>query len=194
MNDAPLKLPDQLKILDAKLKQLKLDYEHYFQGARPRPPKMSRTEIQKSFTRLSNTAIKNTADRFKFSSLNSRFMVFKRQWDEILRKIEAGTYERHVFKANLRERERGLATGEPNPAPKSSKSVATGSDDIFASYVDAARSCGQNVESLTPEKLQAAIRKQESAIKQKLGVDKVKFRVSVENGKVKLKATAVRAA
>ncbi len=197
MADAPLSIQEDLKILEVKLKQVKLDYEHYFQGSRPREPSMARGEVQKEFTRLANGAIKNTAERFKFTSLQSRFMTFKRQWDETLRKIEAGTYERHVFKANLHDRVRagGKATQSSAGAVSTSKkSAANADDDIFASYVDAARSCGQNVDSLTREKLQAAIRKQEQAIKQKLGAEKVKFRVAVEDGKVKLKATAVRAA
>ena len=63
---------------------------------------------------------------------------------------------------------------------------------IFASYITAAKSCGQSVKGLTPDKLQAAIRKQEAAIRQKHGAEKVNFRVEVEGGKVKLKATAVK--
>ena len=158
---------------------------------------MLRSEIQKTMVRFANTPIKNTAERFKFNSINSRFMTFKRQWDDTLRKIEAGTYTRHVFKANLHDRERFEAGKADEPAtPSSRKSAAKAGTrsnrDIYASYMKAAKSCGQSVKGLTPEKLEAVIQKQASAIKKKHGVQKVKFRVEVVDGKVKLKATGVK--
>jgi hypothetical protein len=179
-------MDEELRMLDMKMKQLKLDYEQYFLGARPREPSMLRGDVQKIVVRLSNTSIKNTAERFKFNSLNGRYITMKRRWDDILRKIEAGTYERHVFKANLRDRDRA----EPPPAKAKKKLAARA--DIFDDYMKAAQSCGQDTSKLTPEKLRAVVAKQEAAIKKKLGVGKVKFRVAVEDGKVKLKATAVR--
>ena len=183
-----MSVDEDLRILETKIKQLKLDYEQYFLGARPREPSMLRAEVQKIVLRFSNTPIQNTAERFKFNSLNSRFISLRRKWDDTLRKIENGTYQRHVFKAKLHERERGVA---PPPAA-GGKARAGGSANIFDDYVKAAKSCGQDTSKLTPDKLKAAIAKQEAAVKKKLGVEKVKFRVEVEEGRVKLKATAVR--
>jgi hypothetical protein len=50
------------------------------------------------------------------------------------------------------------------------------------------RATGQKTRGLTPEKLQRALDKQETAIKQKYGCDRVDFRVVVSEGRVKLKA------
>ncbi len=198
MADAAIDIGEDLRIIETKMKQLKLDYEQYFLGSRPREPAMLRGEVQKTMIRFANTPIKNTAERFKFNSINSRFMSLKRQWDDILRKIEAGTYTRHIFKANLHDRERiedgkaaELAAGPSSRRPAAE--AGTQSDgDIFASYIKAAKSCGQSVKGLTPEKLQAVIKKQASAIKKQHGVQRVKFRVEVQDGKVKLKATGVK--
>ena len=98
---------EEMKMLEVKLNLLKLDYEKYFLGTRPTEPAMLRAEVQKLVIKFSNTRITNTALRFKFNSLNGRYQAFKRRWDETLRKIEAGTYERHIFKADLHDRERG---------------------------------------------------------------------------------------
>ncbi len=177
-------LEEDLHLLEVKLKQLKLDYEQYFNGSRPREPRQTRSEIQKMVLLYQNTPIKNTALRFKFNTINSRFQSFKRQWDNILRQIDQGTYERHVFKANLRSR--------PAPA-ESPKSGSAGSgpsgQGLYDAYREAAASCGQDVKGLTPAKLDAVIRKQEAQLKQKLGVDRVNFKVVVQGGKVKLKAS-----
>ena len=108
MEMAPPTTEEDLKLLEVRLTQLKLEYEKYFLGSRPTEPSQARSEMQQTVIRLSNMRITNTAQRFKFNSLNGRFQAFKRQWDNVLRQIDAGTYKRHLFKADLRDRERGL--------------------------------------------------------------------------------------
>jgi len=181
-----LSLEDDLHILDVKLKQLKLEYEQYFLGSRPRVPAMLRREVQRALVEFANTPIQNTAGRFKFNSINSRFQAFRRQWDETLRKIEAGTYTRHVFKAKIRE-----ASNDGPASTGSTTSPEKSPGELFDAYVEAARACGQKVD-VTPEKLQAVIRKQGAALREKLGCSDVRFRVVVQEGKVKLKAAPVR--
>jgi hypothetical protein len=182
---------EEIKILEIKMSQLKLDYEKYFLGTRPTEPIMLRAEVQKTVIRYTNTRITNTALRFKFNSLNGRYQAFKRQWDSVLRQIEAGTYKRHVFKADLRDRERGLSPdAKPGARASSSSSGANQGDDIFETYREAMLATGQNAIGLTRAKLQSAIDKQEAALKKKLGCEKVDFKVVVQDGKVKLKAAA----
>ena len=176
-------IDEDLQILDAKLNQLKLAYDQYFLGARPREPVLLHREVQKQILIYTNTSIQNTAARFKFNSICSRFHAFKRQWDETLRKMEQGTYERHRFKANLHEQK---------PPPPPAAAVKQKGGDIFADYVDARRSCGQEVKHLTPEKLQMVIRRQEKALREKHGDARFRFRVVVENGVAKLKASRAK--
>ncbi len=182
-------MEEELQLLDKKVMQLKLDYEQYFLGSRPREPVLLRADAQKQIIRHSNTAIQNTALRFKFNSINSRFQAYKRQWDSILRQIDAGTYKRHVFKAKLHDRLRDSGVDGEHPGAEQPGET---SPSLFDSYQEAARACGQNVSGLTPDKLDALIRKQEAALREQLGCEKVQFRVVVEAGKVKLKASAVR--
>jgi hypothetical protein len=201
MRNEPTEITEELRMLDVKLKALKRDYEQYFLGSRPREPANSRAEMQKAMIRLSSGLIKNTGERFKFNTLNSQFLTYKRHWDDTTRRIEAGTYKRHVFKANLHERERGITEDAPPAASTDAKKKSkakSGSDadvssGIFNSYLEAAKSCGQNTSGLTPAKLQKVMDKQAGAIKKKLGVKDVKFRVEVVEGKVKLKARALKA-
>jgi hypothetical protein len=184
---------EELKLLEIKLNQLKLEYEKYFLGNRPMEPAQLRSEVQKLVIKWSNTRITNTAQRFKFNSLNGRFQAFKRQWDLTLRQIEAGTYKRHVFKADLRDRERAI-TGANGAAssvtPADSGVTRQGNEDLFETYRDAMMATGQNTSGLTPERLQRALAKQEAAIKQRYGCERVDFKVVVSDGKVKLKAAA----
>jgi hypothetical protein len=189
-----LAIEDDLQILEVKLKQLRLDYEQYFLGTRPREPVMLRGEVQKLVAIYSNVAIQNTAQRFRFSSLCSRFLTMRRQWDATQRKIEEGTYERHVFKARLHQRPHDADAAPQSPKPKSpGKGAKAGSEgDIFESYVEACRSTGQDVSTLTRERLGRIMEQQRETLRKQYQCAEVRFRVVVEHGKARLKATAVR--
>lgn len=180
-----MSIEEDLKVLETKVNQLKMAYERYFLGTRPREPITERSEIQKTIMFFSNTAIQNTAMRFKFSSINSRYQAHKRQWNETLRKIEEGTYSRHRFKANLRE-----SQAPPAPAQKSRPTgVPADSAELYDSYIAARRSCGQTIKNFSPERLKATLAKQEAALRQRFGNSEIRFRVVVEDGKAKLKAS-----
>ena len=181
-------IDEDLQILDSKLTQLKLAYDQYFLGSRPREPVLLRSEVQKQVTIYSNTPIQNTAMRFKFGSICSRYQSLKRQWEETLRKIEQGTYERHRFKAKIHEQ----PTSSPPPAAGKKKAQTGESGSIFDDYLEARRSCGQEVKHLTPEKLQKVIKRQEKALREKHGDARFRFRVVVEDGTAKLKASRVK--
>ena len=191
-------IEESLDQLERKLKRLRLDYERYFLGTRPREPVMERGEVQKTILFYSNQPIQNTAQRFKFNSLNARYQSYKRQWDNILRQMEAGTYKRDVFKANIRRKHAEEIGEKAAPAKAGARPDATLSGGagaaLFERYVTAAEKCGQKVKGLTPEKLQAVIDKQTNALRKKLGCQDVSFRVVVQEGRVKLKAGPVKAA
>jgi hypothetical protein len=182
-------IEEDLQLLEVKIKQLRFEYEQYFLGNRNRAPQILRGEAQKMIALWGNLPIQNTRHRFRFNNLRARFFSFKRHWDETMRKIEEGRYERDVFKANLRDRNR--ATPPAKGAERSATRPA-GDDDLFEAYVAAREACGQDVKSLSRAKLDTMLRKQESAICEKLGCSGVRFRVTVEKGKVKLKASPVR--
>jgi hypothetical protein len=181
---------EEIKLLEIKLNQLKLDYEKYFLGTRPTEPAMQRSEVQKIVIRFSNTRIPKTSLRFKFNSLNSRYQAFKRRWDTTLREIEAGTYKRHLFKADLHERERGIGVQATAGAKGGKSQGESGIGELFETYRDALMATGQDASKISPAKLQAAITKQENALKKKLGCERVDFKVVVQDGKVRLKAAA----
>ena len=184
-------IEDDLQLLDVKLKQARNEYEQYFLGTRKREPYQLRGEVTKMVNIYANIHIRNTAQRFKFNNLRARFFTFRRHWDLTMRKIEEGSYERHQFKAKLRERELGDARDRRGQAEQAAAESAS-SGDLFRAYVDARESTGQGAKGLTKQKLEAMLAKQEKAIREKYDCSGVKFRVVVEEGRAKLKASPVR--
>jgi hypothetical protein len=180
---------EDLQLLDVKLKMLRNEYEQYFMGSRQREPSLLRGEVQKMVSYYANVPIRNTGYRFKFNNLRARFFAFRRHWDRILREIEEGRYERHLFRANLRERERGEAPGSRRPGADPEKKER---EDVFDSYLAAREACGQSTSGITRKKLDALMEKQAAQLSTKLGCSEVKFRVVVTDGKAKLKVSPVR--
>ena len=183
-------MPDEeeLRVLDHKLKQLKLDYDRYFLGSRPREPVILRGEVEKLIAVYSNQAITNSGLRFRFSSLCSRYQALKRQWCEILRQIEQGTYVRHRFKASLHERERA---GDDAPAPE--LPVAPPAEGLFEEYRAARERCGQETRNLSPASLERVLAEQREALRARYGDAQFRFRVVIEDGRAKIKASRVTA-
>ena len=184
-------LPDdeELRSLDLKLKQLKLDYDRYFLGTRPREPAVLRAEVDKLIAVYSNQTITNSAQRFRFSSLCSRYQACKRQWTEVLRQIEQGTYARHRFKAELHARVRvESAAGQ---APEPAAAAASPGESLFEEYRAAREACGQDHRSLTPEALDRVLEQQRQALRERFGDVVFRFRVVIEDGRAKLKASRV---
>jgi hypothetical protein len=180
---------EDLNLLDVKLKMLKNEYEQYFLGSRRREPFLLRGEVQKMVSYYANVPIRNTGHRFKFNNLRARFFSFRRHWDRILREIEEGRYERHLFRANLREREQD---GRPAASRPEAGSEEAERQDVFESYLAAREACGQSTTGITRQKLDALMAKQASQLTDKLGCREVKFRVVVTDGKAKLKVSPVR--
>jgi hypothetical protein len=184
VSDQTASLDEEIDVLDRKIGQLKREYDQYFLGTRPREPVLLKGEVYKKVAFLSQQPIQNTALRFRFGTLCSRYQSLRRQWEENLRKIEAGTYERHRFKADLHERERDDEGGDAPAA------ASPGVDDIFDAYVEARRACGQSVKGLTRDRLEKILDKQREGLRERFGdAARFRFRVVVEEGQVRLKAT-----
>ena len=172
---------EELEILSSKLNQLKLAYDQYFLGSRPREPVLLRDEVRKLTIVYANQPSQNTATRFKFNSIVSRYQAFKRQWTDTLRRIDDGSYARHQFKANLHQRP--AAPLDPvTRAPQDRK-------DVYAAFVEARQACGQDVKNLTRAKLDEILDRQERDLRERYGDGQVRFKVVVENGTAKLSAS-----
>ena len=179
-------------LLDARLKQLRTEYEQYFMGARKREPQLLRGEVQKIISYYANVPIRNTGHRFKFNNLRARYFAFRRHWDDTQRKVEDGTYDKHRFQADLHERERGIAEEAAKPEkPAAAKGGRNDLDQLYDAWIEARAATGQPTAGLSREKLAAQLEQQTANIRERFGAGDVRFRVVVEDGKAKLKATAV---
>lgn len=91
-----------LEELEQRLERLRSLYEQYFLGIEKVEPTIARKDVDRRFWLLRRTKLRNTARRFRMQLLVQRYNTFQQYWMRICRQIEAGTYIRHVIRAEKR--------------------------------------------------------------------------------------------
>jgi hypothetical protein len=76
--------------LEAEIKKLEAEYNMFFAGRLPRLPWETRKRIEALVKRYDRSPMKNTAERFRFASLQSRFQSFLDLWEKHLKAKEEG--------------------------------------------------------------------------------------------------------
>lgn len=178
-----------LDSLERRLEDCRNQFEQYFMGVRKRAPLQDRTSIQYAIRRASNQTISNTRLRFRFQQLVSKFNSYNSYWNRSLQQLEAGTHFRDRFKAKK-------AAASPPPPPTSSskpKPKSGGVDDnhidqVYNDFIQARKDLKQST-NVSKDKLADSIKKQMPALEQRYKGKDIKFKVVVEDGKAKLKAT-----
>jgi hypothetical protein len=183
MADEP-DLQKELLTLTADLKRLEAEYNMFFAGRLPRPPWETRGRVEAMVKRLDRGHISGTADRFRFSQLQSRFQTMIDVWDRGQRAREEG--RPGPFAAPLPKK------APPRPEAADSKIVhITAFKDpmqemdkvhaLYDSLMEARRQLGEEV---VPFHRFAALVKDQVTKLRDSGTSEVAFRVAVKDGKV----------
>ena len=212
------------------------EYEMYFMGIVRRAPLEKGREIKRLLHEFQEMALTNTRVLFKLRVLRTRHNSLSLRWLRTTKQIEDGTYRKHRWLADKREKERAskpppkssdevraeiraLMRGEdpdaaaatvrrekglpdhtaqtmrsdgPVKAPRTAGNAgsrnghAIGSDGLYEAYT---RASGKAVNRVA---LEATLQKHREQIRAKYGVRDVRFKVTTENGKPKLKAVPVK--
>ena len=91
--------------LEDRIEKLKHSFELFFSGIENIDPSDKRISIRQLITRLHELHIKNPAVRFRFQSVVGRFVSLNQYWTRILKQIEDGTFQRDIFRANIKRRD-----------------------------------------------------------------------------------------
>ena len=183
---------DELKFLETEIKKLEAEYNMYFAGRLQRPPWEMRKRVEGLVKKLDRTHIANYGQRFRFSSLQSRFSKSIDLWDRGLRAREEG-------RPGPFAQSKPVET-KPRPARPEDRvvHVATFQDplkemekvhQLYDNLAQARREAGQ--EAIPFHKFADLIKTQVNSLKQS-GTPEVAFRVIVRDGKVAVTARALK--
>ena len=170
-------LKETLDQIEAEIANVKRQYDLFFQGIRRSEPSDKRKEVEETIRRMGQRKIVNTNDQFRFNNLQTRFYSFTNLWVRMVRDLEEGRL--------IRDPSGALVHGR---SPASDPVEPAHLDQVIGELMEARRSCGlpagEEDLSATREALLARARE----IAGKSGANKVEFRISVEEGKPKVKA------
>jgi hypothetical protein len=71
--------------LEDSIRKLKIDFEIYFNGATKRPPLEARARLESQIKRIADDRTLTYAQRYKLSSLVSRFTSYRELWRRALK-------------------------------------------------------------------------------------------------------------
>jgi hypothetical protein len=187
----PTETERDLTRLEADLKRLEAEYNMFFSGRLPKPPWETRSRVEALVKRYDRAFIQNTGDRFRFSTLQSRFAAFIDLWDRGMRAREEG--RPGPFPRKKIEQER------PQKGPDDRiLRVAAFTDplqeieklkELYESLGEARRAVGE--ENVPFHKFADLVKGQVSKLRQTESAE-VAFRVAVKDGKVSFTARAMK--
>lgn len=185
--------------LDAEIRRLEAEFNMFFAGRLPRPPWETRTRVAALVKKYDNGVIVNTADRFRFESLQSRYQKFIELCDRQLTNRELG---RPMIGARPAPAPTTPEAPEAREAPKapqapkapSEKVVSFGRDagddrvrELYEQLAAAKQQAGEA--PVEYERVAALVKAQVSKFAGE-GTSNVAFRVALKDGKVSLTVKA----
>lgn len=165
--------------IEADIVELKRQYDLFFQGNRRSEPIEERRILEWMVRRMGQRRIPNTSDQFRFNTLQGRFHSLANLWTRMVRDLEEGRLARDAS---------GAVRVEPGEeAPVDREHLAS----VVEQIRKARSECGMGTDPEEAESLRRMLIDRAREIAGKSGGRKVEFRVSVENGKPKVRAGKV---
>ncbi|MDO9068940.1 MAG: MXAN_5187 C-terminal domain-containing protein [Deltaproteobacteria bacterium] len=181
-------IADDILKLDQQLSELISKYEQYFIGLEKREPLQLLGEVQKIVRRYAGVPINNTMYKHRFNMLVARLNTYREHWNRILKLMEEGKYSRDRFISDLHQRQQ--AKSESKKSGDSTPEAESDLDRIVREFREARKLCSLPSDKVTRELIAATIEKQKPLLTAKLGSENFTFKVVVENGKPKIKASS----
>ena len=111
----------ELMVLEAELKRLEAEYNMFFAGRLPRPPWETRGRVDAMVKRIDRMRLSNYGDRFRFTTIQTRYATFVDLWDRGLRARE------EVGSGRFRRAARNRSTTAPRTVPIAARLRVTSS-------------------------------------------------------------------
>jgi hypothetical protein len=191
VGDTPPTPDEQLTRLEEDIRRLRIEFDIFFNGAAKRPPYDTKGRVETLIKRLGDDRTLTYAQRFRYNSLIARYNAFRDLWRRTMQGREEGRDPMAAARALARQQVQTTASPIFYVCDDAHKEVET-VKNLYDSLINAKRSCGESVEDLSFPRFHSLIASKADGLKERLGCERVKFSVTIENGHVSFKAKAER--
>jgi hypothetical protein len=205
-------IDDELGQIEKDIRRLKIEYEQFFGGGRPRPPADTQWRLESMMKRYSDrSADMSFAQRFRFNNLSQTYAKYLDMWRKKTQQKEGATSQHHfgaaakaveAARAEAAKRERAessVAVMSPVVravvAREEASTVAFSDPEqerakivkLYQRVVQAHNDSGEAAAAPNLQAFERFVRKKTQELKDKGGKE-VEYSVTIQDGKVKLKA------
>ena len=178
---------EEIDRLEDGIRRLKIEYEIYFNGSAPRAPHDTVFRVETLIKKYTSDASRlNLGQRFKFNQLVQKYAVHNELWRKRLRDKEEGRGQfgkpRREVEAPPPERDVVVVCSDPENETEKVQ-------QLLRALVEAKKRVGETTDHLNPATFTKFVQAQIQRVRESLGCNNVQFSVSVEEGKVKFRAT-----
>lgn len=178
-----------LQRLDADLRRLEAEYNMFFAGQLPKPPRETRAGVEALIKRYDRAYIQSYVHRFRFTTLQARFATFVELWDRAMRAREEGRPGPFSRAAAATSRPRAVDRVVHVTTLADARQDLDRVHELYDKLAEARQEAGE--EPVPFHKFFHLVREQIAHLR-KTGTPEVAFRVMIRKGKVNLTARALK--
>jgi hypothetical protein len=188
--DNQITVDQQLARLEEDIRRLKVEFDIFFNGSSKRPPYDTKGRVETIIKRIADDRTLTFAQRYQYNSLVARYTSFRELWRRTMQGREEGRDLVSAARAAHRE-EMSAHTVErvTFTCSDAHRDVPT-VRQLYDALIEAKRQCGEPVEDLSFPRFHHLIATKTDKLKETLDCDRVRFSISVEDGRVNFKAKA----
>lgn len=183
---------EQLSRLEEDIRRLKIEFDIFFNGASKRPPYDTKGRVETQIKRLGDDRTLTYAQRYRYTSLASRYNAFRDLWRRTMQGREEGRDAMITARVTAKEEAASnfqKASFVCDDAHKDVELVR----NVYTALMEAKKVCGEPVEDFSFPRFHRLVASQADVLKERLGCKRVSFSIDVEGGHVSFKARGEKA-
>ena len=155
---------EQLSRLEEDIRRLKIEFDMFFNGASKRPPYDTKGRVETVLKRLFDDRTLSYAQRYRYTSLASRYNAFRDLWRRTMQGREEGRDP--IVAAKVSAKEQAVAEFKKtnftcNDAHKDVELVK----NLYSALIEAKKVCGEPVEDFSFPRFHRLIASQADGLK-----------------------------
>jgi hypothetical protein len=185
----------ELRVLEEALRRLNAECDAFLYGSVTKTPVQTRKHVEEMIRRLNASEAMSAAERYRFATLQGRFVALIERWDRLQGEKEAG--RRPGIYGHFREGG-GAPPAPPAPAANAGapasvqeerRAAPVASDrELFDKYLAAKKARGEDVSGYRLEGFVEGLERERRKLRERLGEGSIVFDVAERDGRVRLVA------